>query len=232
MDRQVVLEPVGPAGVGKTTLVRALLAERPATVRGVAPLTRHKLASLPRLARVLLPTLPGVAGSHAWFSRDEVRHMSRLDSWQRALARTSGREALVLLDHGPIFRLVQVMEFGPKAVASRRFQRWEHDTIVAWARALDLVIHLDAPEDVLLYRIRDRSTSHALKDETDTYGRTALRRYRRAYEEVIAKLAAFGTTKVLRFDTTRAEPPEIVEKVLDAVEASRGVTHLQNRGVT
>ena len=110
------MELAGPAGAGKTTLARALVADSPATTTGVqvGPLSLAVglVSAAPQLAAARL-SAPG----RSW-TRDELRSLAYLRAWRRAVG---DGEGLLVLDHGPVFRLASLAAFGPPMAASRAF---------------------------------------------------------------------------------------------------------------
>ena len=86
-----------------------------------------------------------------------------------------------------------------------------------WAQTLDLVIWLDAPEEILIERIRSRDKWHPVKESPAQEMRDYLLRYQSAYEHVISQLSAIRELKVLRFNTGCQTPEDITSQVLNAI---------------
>ncbi len=74
---------------------------------------------------------------------------------------------VTLLDHGPIYRLAFLREFGPEITTSNTLRDGGPDLLNEWIDALDMVIWLDAPNDSLLKRIRDREQIHTIKQKSE-----------------------------------------------------------------
>ncbi len=214
-------EVVGPAGAGKSTLLSALITQDGAIAAGVPLSGGGKLASLARLTGVLVSLLPAAARTGSWVTWEEVRCAIYLDAWQRVLRDRTKSDVAVLMDQGPVFRLAVLSEFASPVLKSERFRRWCNARLEEWADVLDVVIHVDAPDDVLLRRIRERERYHLLKDETDEHGRSLLARYRRAYDTILNELARKGRTRILRFDTAQTTTDVIAEAVSKAFPAKR-----------
>ena len=83
---------------------------------------------------------------------------------------------------------------------------------------LDLVVWLDAPNDLLVNRIRDRKQSHECKNSSDREACDYLDTYRNSYREMISKFLSRGRPQVLRFDTSQQSSDEIAKTVLETLE--------------
>ncbi len=102
-----------------------------------------------------------------------------------------------MFDQGPLFLLKQ-LDGGPPDAIERRRRR----LAAGWGRTLDLALVLDAPDDVLLERIRGRDKDHLLRDESDASARAALATERRSIERLLEELGAEATLRVQRVDTS------------------------------
>lgn len=141
--------------------------------------------------------------------------MAYLEGWLRVVR--GDRPASIVFDHGPIFILVQLREFGPPLVASPVFAAWFKEARRAWARALDLVVWLDAPDTVLLPRIDGRDQRHVVKHKPTATAVEFLGGYRRGYERLLGEMAEDGQFRLIRFDTSRVGHEAIAEEVLGAI---------------
>jgi shikimate kinase len=213
-----LVELVGVAGAGKTTLLKALTHRDPSLcthpkvgpVRRLDLLARHTLRFVPRLL--------DRAHRGRWLSWHELRLMAYLEGW---LPSAIHRTRPTLFDHGPIFILVQLSEFGPPLVASPDFQAWWRAARSAWARALGIVVWLDAPDTVLGPRIDGRDQRHAVKHQPAETASEFLARYRKGYEQHLEEMSDEGHFRLIRFDTSRVPLESIVEEVLSAIRAKR-----------
>lgn len=213
-----IVELAGPAGAGKTTLAAAVGQVDPELAMGIplGPVER-RLAHAAATLRVL-PACLRNPGERRWFTADEIRAMGYLDAWHRHAVRTAGEGPVVVLDHGPVFRLAQLAEFGPPATDAPAFRRWWEESVRRWARLLDAVVVLDAPDDVLTYRIRSREQQHAVKTAEDSAVRVFLGRYRSAFERVLSRLTAAAEhcgspLEVLIVPTDGAGPAVLAERL-------------------
>lgn len=207
-----VIELVGPAGAGKSTLLRALARAGPTVFPAPVPSWWTALTRIPADAGLWLPGL--------WRgrlpSRDTLRSLVYLRAWSDTLAslgHAGDEETLHVLDHGPVFRLVKLGEFDPALAPGPALEAWRERWIAHWRERLDLVIWLDAPDEILHERIQVRDQEHELRGEDLAATRRLLAAYREAYDRVLARLADAGGPPVVRFTTDDATPEELAEHV-------------------
>lgn len=220
----LVVEVMGPAGTGKTTLSRALRERYP----GIAPDIDSRLSKLDKIPFVisdtcsLLPTYLRRYRHSRWFDRRETRSMAYLQAGLKLLDRETPNDDMVtVLDHGPIYRLAFLREFGPEIASSDAYRRWWKKLLERWTVKLDLVVALDAPDEVLLDRIRARDCWHAVKEAPDHEAFEVLRRYRAAFEQTIAESVTPERVPLLRFDTSLLSTEEIADEVLATLTSWR-----------
>ena len=213
--RPWAIEIGGPAGAGKTTLLKAL-ADRHPIITADARLRRVR--DLPTIAGNMfsfLPTYLKLFRGTRWFTWTETRSMTYLKSWLRDLSlRPNGSSAITVFDHGPIFRLVILREFGPDVTRSPQFQSWWADVLHEWSAALNLVVWLDAPDELLIQRIRERPRWHRFKATTEEEAFRFMLDYRKSCEELISRLTANGGPKLLHFDTSVYSTDAVADEIL------------------
>lgn len=219
--KALIVDLVGLAGAGKTTLAQAMSA-CDGRVQVAADLELRRMDHMPifvRNAPSLLPVLLRRCRDSRWFSWDEIKAMVYLEGWPRVLRQKAmhGGTA-ILLDHGPVFKLATLNAFGPERLKSRGFETWWHSMFEQWASTLDIVIWLNASDSILVDRINARNRRHAIKGKSEREAHKFLLRYQTSYEQILAKLTAYGQRlTLLHFDTSQKSPEQIAVEVLKAM---------------
>lgn len=217
---QLLVELAGPAGVGKSTLLRAL------SRRGIAaPGTIWGLPVLRLLGNgiQLVPTLFGFwRNSRSWLW-DESRHVVRLRTLHRAMLNVElPHESVVIFDEGPIFALAWLRGFGHEIMRSEAADEWWRATLSQWGMVIDAVVVLDAPDSVLAQRIRTRPDLHEVKAALDPEISRWMARFRTALDWVLAHMAAQGRVVILRVTTDQESPESLAEMVAAALKRGPG----------
>jgi adenylate kinase family enzyme len=214
-----VVEVIGPAGAGKTTLCQALdqyqerirLEDFP-DVRKIsdAPFfIGNGLSLAPTLMRLSQP------GSRQ-LTRREFAWLTILKGWPSLLSKeVSHTSQTIILDQGPVYLLAEMLEFGPDYLKSQAAEKFWLNIFYRWAATLDLVIWLDTADDHLVGRIRNRDQEHIMKDEPTAAVSEFLVHYRKMFDRVLSSLTTNGKSiRVLHFDTGKQTPDEIVNQLL------------------
>jgi hypothetical protein len=216
--RPALIEIMGPAGAGKTSLVRALRDAEPGLRAGLGvPRRRWFPALLRRLTPIFVLWLVRYRRDR-WFTWNEMKSIAFLDAWLSVVERPGAIRGPTVFDHGPVYRLARIREFGPMVARSDRFERWRVAALRRWLDALDVVVSLDAPDDVLLARVDRRghwwlNADRPLADKHAFYAR-----YRQAFETVL-ETAVPRSPHVLAIRSDEATPEEIARRVLSAIES-------------
>jgi thymidylate kinase len=221
--RRLAAEVVGPPGSGKTSLLEALTASG-----GVGPVAEYRriehvpayVWSALSLARVLLPSSV-VARPSLW----ELNKMIRLEASASVLRRSAAAsgERVVVFAQGPVYTLTRLWDLAERSSGAPAFCRWWSAKLTQWATELDLAIVLDAPDDVLMRRILDRTKRHRAKGASEASARSILWAERARYDAVLADLSRRGLA-ILGIDTDRSSVDEVTSIALDSlgVRAARG----------
>jgi adenylate kinase family enzyme len=214
-----IVEIVGPAGAGKTTLCQAL-DRYTESVRLENFPDVHKVADAPFFISNGLQLIPSLLSIYRSSSRQLTRRefawMTILSGWSALLQRESNDgNKVIILDQGPIYLLAEMRLFGPEYLRQKKAERFWQDLYDHWTDTLHMVICLDAPDDVLLNRIRTRRQDHIVKNQPATVVCDFLNSYRSEYEIILSILTGKNSgLKVLQFDTGRQQPKDIVNQIL------------------
>lgn len=214
-----LVELVGLAGSGKTTIINALQQENQQYLVG-DELELKKGAHLPIFLSDfprLIPDLWRISNGSRWFNWDEIKALVYLHQAEKIYTRQTDRtDTVFLLDHGPIFKMAKLHAFGPDSLKDKEFSAWWQQLCEQWASLLDFVILLDAPLDTLKERIDSRQQRHAVKDKGEAEVHQFLLNYRESYEFILNKIQEENGPNSLRFDTSRSPVDQVVSEISTA----------------
>jgi shikimate kinase len=219
----LIMELVGPAGAGKTALSRTLRSRSTAIQIGseielqklkYAPVFLHNFISL-------LPIFLRQLRRGQSFTWDEIKYLVYLKGWSKVLRQEAGTgDSAILLDHGPVFKLATLHEFGPEKLNAGGSEKWWSDMLKLWASTLDIVIWLDAPDSILQKRINSRDQRHLVKGKTEPEVVHFLARYRASYEQTLAQLRTYEGPLLLQFDTSQTSIEQVADEILSVINTS------------
>lgn len=218
-NRAVIVELVGPAGAGKTTLARGVSAID-ASIKSGLSLWGLPKRRLLRSAITLLPTILGARIKRAPLSAAEMAQMIRLGALRQVVEEEARRHRIIILDEGPVFALSWLDMFfartGDDVPAA-----WRRRMIAQWATLLDVVVFIDATDITLAQRIRTRDKPHLVKDMSDTeiFGFSA--GFRRAFERAVGELAQAGHLVVDTLSTETGRQDENTARLMSRLKLRR-----------
>lgn len=228
VDGPLLIELMGPAAAGKTTLLRALCSQDE-RIRGGLDLAKAEyVRPLLRRLGVFLPVWALHYRRDRWLDRREMRSIARLETWSHALqTATTPPESVAVFDHGPLYRLARLREFGPALTKSEPFERWWRGSLSWWLDSLDLVVMLEAPDAVLLHRVDERGHWFLDGDHPQGEKHEFLARYRRAFAEILERTG--DTPAVLRFRSDETSVDTIASEVLSVIASMRSTSEPRER---
>jgi broad-specificity NMP kinase len=204
MPPPLIVELLGLPGSGKSTVSDRARELEP----GIAPTPELGWAVL---ARNVIRVVATLARRRA-LGRDWTRNLIVMTAYAQALPealRHRPPAATIVFDQGPLFTLTRPALLDPRLAA------WRESLLAEWARLMDLVVFLDAPDEVLAARINSRPTAHRFKGREALEVGPALGDARRDFENAMDSLLAVrGGPAVVRVDTGDATPPEVADEVI------------------
>lgn len=215
---QRIVEIVGPAGAGKTTLCHALNCCSKSIRLGNFPDVR-KLSAAPFFIGNGLKISPSLLNLHQHNGRKLLRRefawLSILYGWPVVLKKELENHQVIILDQGPIYLLTELKEFGPEYLREEKAGKFWLDLYSRWAGMLDMIVWLDAADVILLDRIRSRNKEHVVKNESVQATFEFLASFRKAYERTISNFESNQSNlKILRFDTSHRSPEGIANQLI------------------
>jgi shikimate kinase len=222
--KSLVIEIIGPAGAGKSTLYKTLGKTSPDIQNESLPpvwnishfpfFIKNILSLTPTLIR-----LPGKGDRN--LTRRELAWMAILNGWPEILGNKVQEESkVILLDQGPIFLITVLLGFGPQCLNQPSLRGWWEKIYERWAQTLDLVVWLDSTDETLTGRIRERESEHLVKGKSDQEVYEFLAKFRVIYENVVKQILVRNPQmKVLRIDTGKFSLDEVVDKVISEIKA-------------
>lgn len=213
-----LIELVGLAGVGKTTISNALSKENKEIIvdEDLSLRKPSHLLTLFKVAPSLIPILFRQQGLDQRYSWDEIKSIVYLLGWPSKIRnQLANTRSTILLDHGPVFKLTKLDAFGPEALNFEQNYSWWKSIILQWAEILDLVIWLDAPATVLYDRINNRNQKHAVKGKSKKEALDFLKEYQDSYQKILDELVSLDHTCLLKLDTGQSSVEEITRNILE-----------------
>jgi hypothetical protein len=167
----------------------------------------------------LLPTLLAFwrpSGSLLW---DESRHLVRLKTLHQAIRRGELLgERVVIFDEGPIFALAWLRGFGHPTLRSPASEAWWRTAFRDWGEVIDTVVVLEASDDLLAGRIRNRPEAHEVKELPDQEIALWMARFREALDWVLAGMVQHGGPTVLRLSTDSQPAEHLAGRILESLK--------------
>jgi shikimate kinase len=215
----LIMELIGPAGSGKTTLSRALSQRDDDIVIG-PDIELRKVSHIPVFIRSISSSVPlflHQRKSNRQPTWTELKDIAYLKGWPQVLRkRSSNTGKVILLDQGPVFRMATLHEFGPESLKGEASQPWWLHLYEQWASTLDILIWLDTSDAILMERINARTKKHDIKGKPELQAQQFLMQYRKSFNAVLSKLKSYNGPTILQFDTSKISIEQIADEILAA----------------
>jgi thymidylate kinase len=213
----IIAEIAGPSGAGKSTVSSAINL-RDVGVEAGLTVWRMPTTSLLTSGVTSIPDLLRLGFEGPILRKDELKQVIRLDAFYKLLKRRAvengDRYSALMLDEGVVFAISKLRADIGGHGRTREMKMWEEKVLDRWSSILDAVVWLDAPDDLLIHRVRTRKKTHRMKNKPDDVIRDFLKRYRQAYEGVIGELTRRNNINVLRFDSEETNSEMIADEIL------------------
>jgi thymidylate kinase len=207
-----LVELVGPPGAGKSTIFEALRADPAVTGRPIISRGRPAPWLYAHTALLIAGLTRRRALTPRW-TTNSLAMAAELRALPRVLARLPD-DAVVIFDQGPLFTLTR------PGLRDDRLHDWWDARFGEWSRTMDAFVWLDAPDAVLVERIRGRAKTHRIKDAEMEAASAWLANDRAMFGDLLGRLERMpGGPAVLRFDTSQVSPETVARDVLAATRA-------------
>lgn len=227
-----IVELVGVAGAGKTTLAHALSVNNPRIILCDHPYFRN-VSDFPFFTWNALLMAPiflhlfATSGIKSITPR-EMAWMVILNGWHHRLQRQGSKDSsIILLDQGPIAILAELYVFHQSVFQNQAVKKWCDRILTVWSHSLDILICLDAPDAVLIKRVRNRNRWHQIKDLSDLEAIDLTMGFRTINNCLVSNMTddVHGPIKI-DFDTEKESINQITEMALIACEAYKSRTSI------
>lgn len=214
-----IIEIIGPAGVGKTTIAMSILSKEPRIILE-APPDIKSIQNIPFYLGNSLRLLPFLfhilREDKARITKDLLFTLAYLKGGVKRLNRFEKHQyGTILFDQGPIYMISYLSIFILPALLSEEHNNWLEPIYRRWANCLHTIVWLDASDRILLDRVRNRLKKHGSKFRTDSEAADFNKSYRDRFNEVISSLSRVNPQiRIVRIDTGNFTVPECAEHIL------------------
>lgn len=210
----LIIEIVGVAGAGKSTLYKFLKERNPKITKVTPPSKIWYAKFLFNCYFRWYPIYLRKYRSDRWFTLKEIRIMGYLETWLPYLRKNAiENDWIITLDPGSIYWLTELKSFGPAIMEDKVLNTWWSMMKSRWVNALDIVIWLDAPTDLLFERVMAREEWHESKELTKEEAMTSFAKFREGYLSLYNQILEVRKNHVYYFRTDQKSTREIADEV-------------------
>jgi deoxyadenosine/deoxycytidine kinase len=211
----MIIEMVGICGAGKSTLHRYLYEQDKRYVKLPPP---KKSVYLPFLFKMIFYWAPLYFMRYRdsrFFGVEEIRSMAYLECWLPYLKSEAIKQNIIaILDPGSVYWLSNLRDFDAEITRGPQFQEWWEAMHQRWTNALDAIIWLDAPDEMLYNRVVQRDEWHEVQKQSQDVAISSFARYRDWYGKIIKAVASQRKIKIYTYRTDQISTEQIGEQVL------------------
>ncbi len=165
----------------------------------------------------MLPILFRLLANRSGFvRRREIAFMALLNGWDEYInSSVNSINTTLLLDQGAIFLISYLNTWGPEGLFKPNMQGWWNKVYGKWSKTIDLVILLDASDELLVNRINSRPQDHYIKGEPSQKSQNWIADYRKLYNEILEKLVSFDQSMlIIKIDSGIYSTEDIINKIV------------------
>ncbi len=210
-----VIEILGVAGTGKTTITNELIEISEEFSRGIIPSVR-KLSTIPFFIISFFKSFPLIVHlqqqTSRRFSKREIAWLMIIRGWPRILSKD--KKKIILLDQGPIFLIASIIGLNPDDHKEKvNIEPWKY-LVKYWSNYLDEIIYLDAYDEDLFLRIANREKDHLVKGKSTIQQQEFIDHNREIFRTLMDLLLLYNPKiKIRKFNTSLSSPQELITEI-------------------
>ncbi len=216
----MVVEFVGIAGVGKTTLFNEVKKMNfPEIISGDPPRV-WKLSSLIFYITHIFQALPTFLSlffnGHGILTRREIAFVALLHGWDNYLTKLKNKtNKVIVIDQGAISLIAYLRVWSTRGLYGRSLMGWWDMIYDKWSKAIDMVILLDARNEIVLSRINTRPQDHHLKGAPNQFSVDWINKYRNIYNDILNQLTLHNPgLRIIRINSGELSVKQIADQII------------------